>query len=209
MEAWQTILLAITGNTLAVAAIAWLAKALIGNSLQRELETHRAALERDNQIATDRLRHDLSIAAQERSVVFSKLHERRAEVIASVYSLIAEVARKGNSFSSPIEMGGEPTKQEKYSQFVDAFNALLEFFEKNKIYLPKDTCTKVDTLIDGIRSHAVRLNIGFRRAEDKSDTEGYRVMLEQWGKTWEFFKDQLPEVRGALEDELRALVGSG
>jgi hypothetical protein len=208
MEVWQTILLAITGNTLAVAAIAWLAKTFVGNSLQRELQSHRSALERENQIATERLRHDLNIAAQERSVVFSKLHDRRAEVIANAYSLIADVTRHGNSFSSPIEMAGEPTKQEKYSKFVDAFNALLEFFDKNKIYLPKDTCEKVDALIDGIRSHAVRLNIGFRRAEDKSDTDGYRNMLDQWDQTWTFFKEQLPEVRGALEDDLRALVGS-
>ncbi|MBN6152404.1 hypothetical protein JR065_18865 [Xanthomonas sp. AmX2] len=208
MEAWQTILLAITGNTLAVAAIAWLAKKFVDNSLQRNLQSHRAALESENQIASEKLRHDLAIVAQERSVVFSKLHERRAEVIAQIYALISDVVRRGGSFTSPIEMAGEPTKQEKYAQFADAFNALLEYFDKNKIYLPKDTCSKVDSLIDDIRSHAVRLNIGFLRAEDKSDTSGYHNMLDQWGKAWTYFKDQVPEVRGALEDDLRALVGN-
>ncbi|MCF8792768.1 hypothetical protein ABQF08_22020 [Xanthomonas campestris pv. campestris] len=113
MTDWQTIILAVTGNALALAVLGWLAKSLISSFLSKDLERHRAALTAANQTATERLRHELSLVAQERNIVFSSLHQRRADAIAGIYERIVETSRRGASYASPIEYGGEPTKQDK------------------------------------------------------------------------------------------------
>ena len=207
MEAWQTVLVALTGNTLATAAIAWLVKSLIGNSLQKDLEKHKSDLALANQSAGDKLRHELAVAANERGIVFSKLHEKRGEVIAALYSKLADVAKKGRSYTSPVEMGGEPTKQEKFAAFADSYNELVELFEHNKIYLPSETCNKLDQLLESIRSHAVEMKVGFLRGEDKHDADGQRQLMETWDKCWTFFIDHVPQVRESLESDFRQLIG--
>ena len=207
MEVWQTVLIALTGNTLALAAIAWLVKSLIGNSLKKDLERHKSELALANQSAGERLRHELAVAANERGIVFSRLHEKRGEVIASIYSKLADAAKKGRSYTSPIEMGGELSKQDKFELFAQSYNQLVELFEHNKIYLPSDTCEKLDELLDSIRSRAVQLKIGFLRGEDKQDAEGQKVLLKTWDTSWSFFIDHVPKVRESLEKDFRQLIG--
>jgi hypothetical protein len=208
METWQTILLALTGNTLALAVIAWLIKSLIGNTLQKDLEKHKSDLALANQSAAEQLRYQLSVAAHERGIIFSKLHEKRGEVIALIYSQLSDVTKKGRSYTSPVEMGGEPTKHEKFATFADSYNQLTEYFERNKIYLPAKTCKELDSLLDAIRSHVVELRVGFLRSEDKGDPDGQKTMLQAWDKSWTFFIDQVPAVRQSLESDLRQLIGS-
>jgi hypothetical protein len=124
METWQTILLAIGGNTALLAVLAWLARTLISQSFSRDLERHKAALTSQTQSATERLRHELQLIAQEHQVTFSKLQERRANVIAEAYGLLVDAYWAGSSFASPIEFGGEPNKQEKYVSAINAMSTL-------------------------------------------------------------------------------------
>jgi len=207
MTYWQTIILAVTGNALALAVLGWLARSLVGTFLSKDLEKHRAALSAANETASERLRHELSLIAQERSIVFSSLHQRRADAIAGIYERIVEAARKGASYASPIEFAGEPTKHEKYSAFVDSYNDLVGFFGKNRIYVPKATCVKIDALVDQIKGAAIEMNVYMSRPNEGLDREGQIAKLEAWSKSWKCFKDQVPVAEDALEGDLRTLLG--
>ena len=208
MEVWQTILLAITGNTIAIAALAWLAKAFVTNQLQRDLETHRATLEKENQSAVESLRHELSLVAHKQNLITSKLHEKQGEVIASIFAQLENVASLGRSYTTPVEIGGEPTKSEKYQLFADAYNSLSLYFSENSLYLPKSICERMNALLDGIRAKAVALNIAFRVAEDMKDRDSFRRKHEAWSDSWKYFIDELPKVKSELDSEFRLLIGS-
>lgn len=53
MEIWQSVLLAIGGNTVLLAVLAWVAKSLFGSVLSRDLEHHKSDLARDAQQAIE------------------------------------------------------------------------------------------------------------------------------------------------------------
>lgn len=207
MTDWQTIILAVTGNALALAVLGWLARSLIGSFLSKDLERHRAALTAANQAATERLRHELSLVAHERNIVFSSLHQKRADAIAGIYERIVETSRKGASYASPIEYGGEPTKQEKYSDFVVSYNDLVGYFGRTRIYVPKATCAKIDELVDQIKGAAIEMNVYMSRPDEHLGRDGQIAKMEAWSKSWKCFKDQVPVAKEALESDLRSLVG--
>lgn len=207
MEDWQTIVLAVTGNALALAVLGWLAKSLIGSFLSKDLEKHRSALSAANATASDRLRHELSLLAQERNVIFSSLHQKRADAIAGVYERIVEASRSGASYVSPIEFAGEPTKPEKYSAFAEAYNDLVSYFGRTRIYIPKATCTKIDALIDQMKGAVTEMDVYMRRPDEYLGREGQIAKSEVWSKSWKCFKDQIPAAKEALESDLRILLG--
>lgn len=127
MDAWQSILLAVGGNAALLLALAWLARSFGSQLLAKDLEKFKVSLSAASSEASERLKHELQMVAHEHQVRFSKLHERRAEVIANLYSLLVEAQWAGQSFVAVIELGNQPPKQEKY---VTAMNKFAEFFRE-------------------------------------------------------------------------------
>jgi hypothetical protein len=207
MEVWQTILLAIGGNTALLAVLAWLARTLISQSFSRDLERHKAALLSETQSATERVRHDLQLVAQEHQVTFSKLHERRAAVIAEAYGLLVEAYWAGSSFASPIDFSGEPEKREKYVSAMNAMSEFYRFFDKNRIYLPEPICEAIDSLTKEMRSQVLRMGGYIKYKDDALPPAALEKKWEALDKAWDYFEKQAPAAKSLLEKELRLLIG--
>lgn len=190
-----------------LAVLGWLGKSLIGNFLSKDLEKYRATLSAANEIACERLRHELSLIAQERNIVFSSLHQKRAEAIAGVYERIVETLQKGESYVSPMEFKGEPTKQEKYSAFAESYNDLVRYFGKSRIYIPKTTCLKIDALIEQTKEAVIEMSVYMSLPDRHLSREDQIVELNAWSKSWKCFKDKVPVAKEALESDLRVLLG--
>ena len=90
METWQTILIALGGNAAMLAVLAYLAKLFIGHKLSRDTSSFQSELKATSDAAIERLKSDLQLHAIEHQVRFSRLHEKRATVIAELNSFIAE-----------------------------------------------------------------------------------------------------------------------
>lgn len=193
----------------------WLTKSWISerlkNSIKNEyderLETHKAQLKAQADIESERLRSQLSIAATEHQVKFSRLHDKRAEVIAALYGLLVQAHWDAGSFISPIELGGEPTKKEKY---VTAMNAIADFFrsfEKNKIYLPSELCDLLEKFVQTMRQKVIGFGVYVQIDEGTMASQSYQKKLEAWTASWEYFDKEVPVARAALEQELRSILG--
>lgn len=211
MSDWQTIITSITTsiaeNTLVLAGLVWLARSFIGSLLSKDLERYRANLTAENQTATERHRHELSLVAKKLNIIFSNFHQKRADAIAGIYERIVEVSRKGASYVSLMGYRGEPTKQEKYSDFVDPFNDLVGYFGKNRIYVPEETCAKIDELVDLMKSAVVEMNAHISQPDELLEKEGLIAKWEVWEKSWKCFENQVPVTKKALESDLRTLLG--
>lgn len=207
METWQSILLAIGGNTVMLAVLAWLARSLISNSLTRDLERHKSALTLETQSATERLRHDLQLTAQEHQVTFSKLQERRAFVITEAFGLLVEAYWAGSSFASPIDIGGAPNKQEKYVAAMNAMTTFYRFFDKNRIYLPEPICEVIDSLSKDIRSQVMRIGGYIKYDDDMLPPAAREKKWNALDNAWKYFEEQAPAAKTLLERELRVLIG--
>jgi hypothetical protein len=207
MEFWQTIAVAVGGNAIVLAVLGWLAKSLVTGLLQKDMEQFKSALVAETESSIEKLRHQLSLVATEHQVRFSKLHETRAEVIAELYSLLVEAHWAGSSFASPMEWVGEPSKKEKYETALNASAKFYRYFEKKKIYLPKDLCDQLDAFVRDIRSKSIGLGVYFSQPGEYLPDHVEKQKVETWHNSWRHFDEQVPLAKEALEEELRSILG--
>lgn len=172
-----------------------------------KLESHKAELKAQADVETERLRSQLSIAAHERQVSFAGLYSKRAEVIAEIYSLFVQAYWDTASFASPLEWNGEPDKKEKYQTAMNSCAAFFQYFEKNRIYLPHDSASRLEEFVKEMRSKAIRFGTYIRYQDEGLPEHVYQQKHEAWESAWEYFEKEFPAARLSLEKDLRDLLG--
>jgi len=94
---WQDLITTvgvITGSGSALlGAAAWLIKTVLQDRLARDADVFKKQLRADADTEIERLKASLQMVAVEHQILFSKLHERRAEVIAELYKRLAWIIR--------------------------------------------------------------------------------------------------------------------
>jgi|SRR3569832_142320 len=205
MTPWQYILLAIGGNAALLLVLGFLVRSFVSQLLAKDLEKFKVQLVAVSSEASEHLKHELQMASLEHQVRFSKLHERRAEVIESLYGLLVEVQWASQSLVAPIEFGGEPPKQEKY---VVAMNKAAEFyqaFDKSRIFLPETVCAQIDEFLRGMRTRVIQFGV-YTQTDQYAPDHVVRKQLDVWQKSAEYFNTEVPIARRALETELRNML---
>jgi hypothetical protein len=208
------LLASVTVSTVLAAALVWVTKSWISERLKssirheydQKLETHKAQLSAHSAVETERLRSQLSMQATEHAVRFQGLHEKRAAVIAEMYSLLVEAYWKASSFASPMEWAGEPDKQQKYTDAMNSFASFYQYFDKNQIYLPPAICAQVDTFVREMRKMVIGFGVYLRLDEKTMPLESVNKKHDAWIKAWEYMEKEVPIARTSLEAELRAIL---
>jgi hypothetical protein len=89
-------------------------------------------------VEIEKLRSQLSSAAAERHVRFSKLHDRRAEVIAELYKLLFETHAAVEHYvreDMPFGLVAELSSEERQYRADKALNSLADYFVPNRIFV--------------------------------------------------------------------------
>lgn len=207
MEAWQTILVAFGGNAALLAVIGLLGKSLLDKLIARDTKQFETDLKAKSDTAIERLRSDLQLRSIEHQVRFSRLHEKRASVIADLYGHLVETLWEAESFLSPMEWAGEPSKQEKHQVAMNKLVEFFRYFDKHRIYLPESLCVSLEAIAMRVRSHVIEFGV-FTRLNDQSMNEQTRKQKDDaWNKGWEAIRNDIPRARKQLEEEFRALLG--
>ncbi len=207
MEVWQTIILVFGGNVALFAVLGYLSKSLLSQLLLKDIEGFKAILKSESEVASQKLRHDLEKASIEHKVRFSKLHEKRAEVIAKLYSLLVQAYWDLSSFVSPIDWAGEPNKQEKYVAAMNSVADFYRYFDKHRIYLPEALCLQIDEYVQEMRSRAIGFGVYVKYDDATITDHAYENKHKAWEQAWEYFQKKVPETKTSLENELRDILG--
>ena len=207
MNAWQSLILIMGGNAALLVVLAWLARSLLGQLLAKDLEKFKSELTSSSNEASARLTHQLTLAAQEHHAVVSRLHEKRAQVIAETYALLVEFQWASQQFSSPASFKGDPPKREQYVAAMNASAEFFRYFDKNRIYLPHSVCEQLDELVATMRRHVIGFGIWTQLDESQLTAESSKLMNESWGKAAAYFATEAPATRAVLEKELRSIIG--
>ena len=187
----------------------WLTKSWISERLKnaikseydQKLETHKSQLKAQTDVEIEKLKSSLSIAAAERHVKFSKLHEDRAKFIADAYALLKDVYLTFQDYIKIFEPAGDKPREERRKIALDAHSALREYYPRKIIYIPKDTADK----LEAIDMELVKTFNEFSYTVDfqKQDT----VDAMKWYKIFEKMRDEMKQALNDLEDEFRKLLG--
>jgi hypothetical protein len=198
---WQDLLTSI-GTTLAsgtvvLGAAAWLAKTLLSDRLTRQAESFKIQLKADADTANERLKNSLQMMALEHQVRFSKLHEKRAEVIGELYARLIEVEKGYGRFVLVDGYERDAEKQgEARHKTDDAMYEMSLFIEKHRIYFPA-----------GVWDNAIHVGVYGEVGGTYATPETARERREAFRKATEALQKEIPAARTALEDEFRKLLG--
>lgn len=207
MDTLQIITAAVVGNVAVLGVLGWLAKSLLEKLIQRDSKRFEIELKAKADLTMEQLKGDLQLRTIEHQVKFSSLHEKRATVIAELTAHIVEALWNSESFLSPVEWSGEPTKIAKHATAMNKLAHLFRYFDKHRIYLPEPLCVVVEQLIKEVRSLVNKYAV-YLAWEDAALQEHTRKdKSEALMNGWNAITTQVPLVRRQLEDEFRSLLG--
>jgi hypothetical protein len=195
------ILGALGGGYVLYLLVVWIIKRVVDASLQRRADEFRILLQRDVDLQVESLKVSLGVIAYEQQVRFSKLHEKRAEIIAELYSQIVELPSYAWKFilQSPSDVEQARIASDKVRE-TDLFVA------KNRIYFPPDVCELLDKFVWTLRSMITHVQVYWK---DRSYLTPQ--MIEQQNavmlKAVTQLESEVPALTKNLENEFRSLLG--
>lgn len=208
METWQTILLAFGGNAALLAVLGLLGKSLLDKLILRDTKQFESDLKAKSDAAVEKLKNQLQLKTIEHQVRFSRLHEKRAAVIAELYGHLVEALWEAESFLSPMELSGEPDKREKLQKALNKLVELYRYFDKHRIYLPIDVCSALEELIKNVRSQVTKFGVWIRYEDHELSGDSHSKKFDAWTSGWDAITQQVPLARASLENEFRSLLGA-
>jgi hypothetical protein len=89
---------------------------------------------------------ELQLAAFEHQTRFTKLHERRAEVVAELYQRMDRIRQLWQSSVRSGRFSGELTPEEQQSHASRLSLELVDFYFQNRLFLEEDFCQAMEDL---------------------------------------------------------------
>jgi hypothetical protein len=183
----------------------WISERLRGAikaEYDQRLETHKAQLKAQSDIEIERLKSQLQIAAIERQVQFSRLHDRRAGVIAETHSLLQRLFSALGKYVNIVEFEGDAPRVDRSKEAIEAHHAFSDYYVNHLIFLPKRTATKLQSIN---KAMVETFNEFYRVVDEPSSSD-----LGKESRWLDIYKRVGVEIGAALtelEDEFRRLLG--
>ena len=200
MSIWGTILTALGGAAMVLGAVAWLVREIIVRILDKDVESYKTKLQGESDKKLEELKSEL------RMVEFrsSKLHEKRAEVVAELYGRLVRAIDMAYDFVFSGISAEPPGVKERAKKAEEAIKDLIAYYGAHRIYFDSQICEQLDALILAL-SHAT---MGFdtmvvvsNQLPDKADL--FQIRKESLQQ----IKREAAPIRLALEREFRQILG--
>src|SRR6266498_2439015 len=118
---------------------------VITKKLATDAEAFKTRIQADANLEIERLKGSLQILATEHQVRFTKLHEKRAEIIADLYKKLVTLHRSGEFFVITRENNPDPSKDKEFRELQERMSEFQQFYEQHQIYLPLHVCNSFES----------------------------------------------------------------
>jgi hypothetical protein len=179
-----------------VGIVSYASKQVFNNYLNKKLETYKSQLDK---------------AFYEHQIKFSKLHEKRAEIISELYIKLIDAQISLKYFMSPIRFGKvDEVKFE--SETMEKWRAFMNYFSYNEIFFNVTTCERINSMIHLILDIWGNHELNKMSIENIKDfpkgSKDERVELRQRRKEiHEILENKVPEIEKLLKDDFRTIIG--
>lgn len=133
---------------------------------------------------------------------FSRLHEKRAEVIAETYSLLKQLFVRLGDYVKVFEPTGDLPKEKRRKLAVEAHQTFRSYYGTKLIFFPKTTASKLEDIDLQLVKTFNEFVFGVEMAE-KRGGDGF----EKWMQIFERVNGEIKAALSELEDEFRKLMG--
>jgi hypothetical protein len=193
------------GSAVLIAVIGFLSRSLLSNFLSKDIEAFKANLQMESQREITKLKSSLELIAFEHQVRFSRLHEKRAEVIATLYGKIDELYRVVYEFVRSYPHMEELRKDQKIENIQDYANEFKVYFSIHKIYFDPNVCGKIISFQEEL-SHTCSTLISFHKDRGVINIpEG--AEHKEWLKSMSLIEREVEDIKRVLETSFREILG--
>jgi deoxyribodipyrimidine photolyase len=200
MTPFEIIFASIGGTAALVAILGFLAKSLVTNLLNKDIEKYKVTLVAEKDAKLTELRHEFEKLSNEHRVRFERLHDRRDEIIADLYCKLVEFHRGVDRFvDDALLLEGAELEREKKElwRVVDDFR---DYAEKHRIYFSEQLCEQLDKLYETADKPTSLLM-------QTAESEGKENLVIAWQEAKNVLSGNVTEIRGVIEKEFRELLG--
>jgi hypothetical protein len=163
--------------------------------VKSELTGERDRLKAQYDDDRERLKSSLSLTAFVHQTKFASLHERRVKVLANLFTKLVQaetafVACVVDPAQRPNEDGILRLDLEPLRTALEARDALAQYFNMKRVWVPLSVCIPMDTLL------SVRWSL--------SDSDDLFVHMRE--TAWRDFQNQSVRLRGEIESQIRRIL---
>ncbi|HEY2392221.1 MAG TPA: hypothetical protein VGK22_13695 [Candidatus Angelobacter sp.] len=207
---WQsvmtTVLLGIGGTTSFTLVSAWLLKTGLKEWLARETEAFKSRLQTGAQIEVEKLRSALQITATEHQIRFSRLHEKRADVIEQVFNKLTEIQQSAEFFVVGSENNPNPQHKENSDKLRKKLVEYSSYIDCHRIFLPEEVCKLLVNHLVQIHK-TVHIASAYGGKEHLIESTAQRSH-DAFTKAYEALNEDIPAAQLILEREFRKILGA-
>ncbi len=173
--------------------------------LQQENDKHKLELDKN----LEEYRSHLEILRLQNQIMFSQLHEKRGEVLESLYKKLITFDSLLYQLTIPLKVGKdyEKEQEERRISTSEAFDDFNKYYNENRIYFGKITCDLLDKLRGDFKKH---LNDYTEKDFLKSLGAERDELVQAFKKAalvWEKVQHDIPPALRSLEDDFRRILG--
>ncbi|WP_179153004.1 hypothetical protein [Chromohalobacter israelensis] len=191
------------GATVLIGAAGWLATKFIENRLNREIEAYKARLKAESDTEIENLKSRLQVAAKEREIAVSWLHQKRATAIESLYSSLADLQHAARVVLDTLSPRNPADIRKFSSDAVKKLHQTYGAYLKAKIFLSPLTCEKIEKVLRGIQGSVVMYDLYLGNYDDHE----LNTLTDVKDIAWKDIQAVVPAALEELESEFRLVLG--
>jgi hypothetical protein len=184
--------------------------------LAQELQLHKQKIEQENTLYKldidknlEEYRNKLEILKLEYQVQFSRLHEKRSEVIETIYQKLVRLnfAILDLTIGHMVVEDAESEEQNRLKEANDSYFEFLKFYSEKKIYFQPEICLILEKLKILYWEGALDLTEPKRMRAMGVTGPDLTISHEKVIAARKSVTEEIPKVLGLLEYEFRILLG--
>jgi hypothetical protein len=226
---WNEIFKELGIFSILVFAIAWLSKKTLEFYIAQDIETYKSDLSKTSVKEIELFKAQLQSTAKEHDIRYTKLQEKRIEVISELYGLLWEAHQSATYFNMDFDMDvrryefdkmmsklppeivgnkqqASPEKiLSKKEAAQEAYRKIVKFeafFRGHKLFFSKELSTQVEDLINILEQIPFFYMVVDNQKDDFLDKA--KEELKRWNEQG----DAIEQTLEMIEKEFRHLIGS-
>ena len=198
---WEQLLIVFGGNATLLIVLGFLFRSLISQLLTKDIEKFKTQLKADADKSVEQYKSTLQMTALEHQVRFSKLHEKRGEVLADVYERLVESERLAKQY-----VFHKKSDEAAYLAAVKSVREFHDFVELHRIYLPEKIGILLSDFAGALWNPVT--GVWMNADVDASNPAAFTERKKEFMQAFEAFNDSgnVVKARRLIEDEFRQIL---
>ena len=143
---WTEIFKFVGGSAVLLTIVGLLIRTLMQHFLSRDIEKFKYDIRGQGEEELERIKAALTIEALSHKIRFSKLHERRSDIIDDLFKRLIDFDDAAAVLRVAFGHDKEEELQERADKFIDIYFEFKRYFEKKEIYFSKELTKRIEEL---------------------------------------------------------------